>query len=150
VKTLTRTRFAALAAAALLAGAGCANIDPQEERAGDTVENFFDGLARADGGQACGALSRPVVRDLAEQAQVLGPEAGCPEVIEAVAAQFGPEQRDALERADATNVRVTGDRAIVEYRIQGTDETQQAPFELREVNGQWVITQLDAGGDGES
>jgi hypothetical protein len=134
-------RLALLAAAAVLALAGCGSSEPssanefqgQEKEVAPAVEDLQRAGQTGDGERICGEL---FTAELAEQV-AQGGESCVDEVEKAV----GDSEDFELE---VTGVTVSGNSATAEVR-QGGDGATTATFELVRERGRWRIAAFERG-----
>ena len=129
----TRMRVAAgaIAASAILAGAGCGGDDKPsaEEAAGAAAAEFVAAIEGAEFGAACDALTD----DLADQ---LGGEQ-CSEQLGQVAGEGGEVS------IEITNVRVSGPKAVAETEVRRAGEgPTESSFDLVETGKTWEVSGL--------
>jgi hypothetical protein len=136
-----RPRLALLAAAAVLALAGCGSSE-------SSSANAFEGEEKA---------VAQVVEDLQRAGQTGDAERVCGELVSAALAEQlaegGESCADELDKAfgdsedfelEVTDVTVTGDTAVAKVR-QGGEGKTTATFELVRERGRWRIDSLERG-----
>jgi hypothetical protein len=143
----TRRRVAAvlLIVGVVIAGLAIADIGPfsdpptEEERAADTVEEFFDSAADGDFKTFCRLLTKPARAAIQQRAGALAAEQdleGCPDILRAFA---GKEFKGSELKIISSSV--SGDRARVEteLRLSGSGGSEQRSILLQLYKGEWLI-----------
>lgn len=143
----TRRRIAAslLVIGVVVAVLAIADLGPfadpptQEERAQETVEEFFAAGAEGDFETFCGLLTRPARESIEVRAGALAAEQdleGCTEILTALVGEQ-------LEGSELTVVltSVSGDRARVEteLKVKGEAGREQRSVLLQLADGEWRI-----------
>lgn len=143
----TRRRIAAvlLVLIVVVAGLAIADVGPfedeptEEERAADTVEQFFGAAADGDFNTFCNLLTKEARKSVEVRAGEVASEqnlAGCAEVLDALA---GEQFKDSELRVVSSNV--SGDLARVETELKIPDEPgkQQRSVLLQLSEGEWYV-----------
>lgn len=143
----TRRRIAAilLVAGAVIAALAIADVGPfsdpptPEERAQDTVEEFFAAAEAGDFKSFCELLTRPAREGIEVRAGALAAEEGLQGCAEVLGALVG-KQFEGMQ-LEVTLASVSGDLARVEteLRLKGQAGRQQRSVLLELQDGEWLI-----------
>jgi hypothetical protein len=143
----TRRRVAAvlLVVGGIVAALAIADVGPfsdpptEEERAQETVEEFFGAAAEGDFETFCGLLTKPARQAIEVRAGAIAAEEGlegCTEILDALVGK----QLEGSE-LEITLANVSGDRARVEteLRLAGKGGREQRSVLLQLTDGEWLI-----------
>ena len=108
---------------------------PEEEEIRAALQAYLGGLAAENAPQVCDALTEQAQQVLGRD---LGIEAGqCEEAAGEVASFATGQAQQALDDADAVDIKVMGDRATAQVSLAGTT----VPIELQQQDdGEWRVS----------
>jgi hypothetical protein len=145
---VARQRIAAaiLIVGLLVAGLAVADLGPfsnpptQAEQAQATVQRFFDAAHDKNFEDVCHQLTSQAQRTVEQRAGTLAVQQGlkgCDEIVRA----FLGDQLSAARIANVEDVRVSGNRAVVDADIHspGSKHPQATTFDLFLIKDQWRI-----------
>ena len=143
-----RTLSIAALAVVALAAPGCGGDDSgaggdDESQVRDTVTNYASAVADRDGDKACGYLTDAAREQVEKAAKALKAD-GCAGVMEKVTEGVSSGDRDKLGSLEVTSVKVDGDHATAQTKVEGEDTD---PATLLKEGDEWHID-IDPAGSG--
>ena len=131
--TPLRTITALLVAVSLVFAAGCGGSE--EDKAKSAVEDYLKAVTKGDGDKACSLITEQTKKNIERG------ERKCGETVSALNKGPGRAVLKPYEDAKVENVKVNGDRATADIKVN--DQTQKV--NLRKEGGDWKLDSTGVG-----